>query len=370
MELDIPRRRDVIAEWKRGRVRVNGGGLVAAVFPIHYPRELLRAHGFLPVEVWGPPGIDDSAAGAHLQAYTCAIVRNGLAFLLSGGLDEVDAILVPDACDSLQGLGSVLLDFVQPRMPVATFYPPRSTRPSDAEYLVRELRSLGEGLARISGAAAGDDELREAIDREARADELTARLLARRLELPLTDLELYRLLRSREYLPAERYAELAERVLAEAEPGRGAGGGDGIPIMLSGIVPEPMELFEALAETGAVVVADDLACCGRRVYPPGLSDEPYRRMAERLQGGPPDPMRGSPIQARIHHLRRLARGSGARGVIFYDVKFCEPEQFDLPLLREALRDSGVPSLALEVDLSGRLPGQTVTRLDAFVEMLR
>lgn len=364
MELDIPRRGEVIAEWKRGRAR----GLVAAVFPIHYPRELLRAHGFLPVEVWGPPGVDETPAGAHLQAYTCAVVRNGLAFLLAGGLDGVDAMLVPNACDSLQGLGSVLLDFVQPRIPVGTFYPPRSTRPSDTEYLVRELRSLDAFLAKISGVEPTEAELREAIEREAEADELTGKLLAARATLPLADLELYRLLRSREYLPAERYAELASKALAGAE--RGAGANGRTPILLSGIVPEPMELFSALAEMGATVVADDLACCGRRVYPRGLADDPWKRMAERLQGGPPDPMRGSPIQARILHLRRAIRQSGARGVVFYDVKFCEPEQFDLPLLREALKEGGTPSVALEVDLSGQLPGQTVTRLEAFVEMLR
>jgi benzoyl-CoA reductase/2-hydroxyglutaryl-CoA dehydratase subunit BcrC/BadD/HgdB len=362
MELEIPRRSDVIAERKKAR------GLVAAVFPIHYPRELLRAHGFLPVEVWGPPGVDETPAGAHLQAYTCAIVRNGLAFLLAGGLDGVDAILVPNSCDSLQGLGSVLLDFVQPRVPVATFYPPRSTRPSDAEYLVRELRALGARLAKVGGVEPTDAELREAIEREAHADELTGKLLAARASLPLADLELYRLLRSREYLPSERYAELAATALAGTQ--RGAGPSGRTPILLSGIVPEPMELFAALAEMGAMVVADDLACCGRRVYPRGLSDDPYKRIAERLQGGPPDPMRGSPIQARIQHLKRAIRQSGAKGVVFYDVKFCEPEQFDLPLLREALKEGGVPSVALEVDLAGQLPGQTVTRLEAFVEMLR
>jgi len=57
-------------------------------------------------------------------------------------------------------------------------------------------------------------------------------------------------------------------------------------------------------------------------------------------------------------------------VVFYDVKFCEPEQFDLPQLRAGLQSSGLPSISLEVDLSGGLSHQVVTRLEAFVEMLR
>ncbi len=99
--------------------------MVAAVFPIHYPRELLRAFGVLPVEVWGPPAVEADYGATHLQPYLCSIVRNGLSFLLAGGLDVVDLLVVPHACDSLQGLGSILLDFVTPRQPVLPIYLPR-----------------------------------------------------------------------------------------------------------------------------------------------------------------------------------------------------------------------------------------------------
>jgi len=91
----------------------------AAVYPIHHPRALWPAFGILPEEVWGPPGVDTGPGDAHLQAYTCDIIRNGLSFLLSGGLDETDLVVVPHGCDSLQGLGSVLLDFVRSHKPAA-----------------------------------------------------------------------------------------------------------------------------------------------------------------------------------------------------------------------------------------------------------
>lgn len=361
MKLDIPKRSAVIEEQRAS------GGRVAAVFPIHYSRELLRAHGFLPVEVWGPPGVDDAAAGAHLQSYTCAIVRNGLAFLMAGGLHDVDAILVPHACDSLQGLGSVLTDFIRPEQPVLTLYPPRATRPSDLDYLERELTTLGRRLSEVSGVTPDGVGLTTALEREVEADRLLEELHQRRGQLALDDGELYRLLRSREYLPAERFTELAGAVLESAEKG---GARSGVPVVLSGIVPEPMApLFETLREVGARVVADDLACCGRRLYTAGVSDEPLRRMAQRLQSGPPDAMRGSPIAERARHLRALVRDNGAKGVIFYDVKFCEPEQFDVPALSEALKADNVPSLVIEVDLATSLPGQVTTRLEAFVEML-
>jgi benzoyl-CoA reductase/2-hydroxyglutaryl-CoA dehydratase subunit BcrC/BadD/HgdB len=360
IRLDIPHRLDVIDAHK-GR-----GGSVAAVLPIHYPRALLRAFDVLPVEVWGPPGVDAGPGAAHLQAYLCAIVHHALSFLLAGGLDVADVLVVPHACDSLQGLGSILTDFVVPRQPVIPIYLPRGRRESDVDFLVSEFRSVYRQLEEITARSPSDEDLWASIRREEQADEFLSQLYQRRRALPLLDRDFYRLVRSREYLPAETFVELAQDMLAHAAalPQAGARA----PVVLSGIVPEPMSLLDALSEMGGAVVADDLACCGRRLYAPGDSEEPYRRMAQGIIHAPPDPTRGNPIQERLEHLLGLVETTGARGVIFYDVKFCEPELFDIPDLGKALRAAGVPSLAIETDLGQSQ--QVLTRLQAFVEMIR
>ena len=278
----------------------------------------------------------------------------------------VDAIVVPNDCDSLQGLGSLLIDFIDTKVPVLPLYAPRGKRASDLSYLTWELRGLGDKLEEIGASRPDDATLWEAISREERADDLLARLHRKGVTLALSDMDRYRLIRSREFLPAEEFSTRA----LEALDNRDESPGRGVPLLISGIVPEPWEIFSAFEEMGASVVADDLACCGRRIYPPGTAEEPWRRMAQRLLGAPPDPMRGSPIEERLEHVRALAQRQGARGVVFYGMKFCEPEQFDLPQLREGLQKSGLPSVSLEVDLNGELSHQAVTRLEAFVEMLR
>jgi len=373
----IPRRLDVIQEY---RAR---GGSIAAVFPIHYPRELLRAFDILPVEVWGPPKVNGEMGTAHLQSYVCSIVQNALSFLQSGGLDTTDLLLVPHACDSLQGLGSLLIDFVKPCQPVLTLYIPRRQRDSDVDFLADELRAIYRRLEAITERSPSDLELVTAIRREEAADALLAELHRDRERFPLADEARYRLIRSREYLPAEEFIEITKESRAgfhlclrhECKQTRQARRDEnpalrGIPILLSGIAPEPMSLFAALAEMGAFVAADDLACCGRRLYPAGRSEEPFRRMAERIIYAPPDPTRGSPIQERLDYMLRLIETSGARGVVFYDVKFCEPELFDLPQLRQGLREAGIPSLALEVDLNDQLSQPILNRLAAFLEIIQ
>lgn len=355
--VDIPTRRETIDRF-RGQ-----GGRVAAVTPIHYHRALLRAHGILPVEVWGPPRADTSKGDAHLQAYTCSIVRAALSFLLDGGVDAVDLLVMPHGCDSLQGLASVVQKFVRPDKPVLPLYLPRSTRPCDVDFLVAELRAMNDMLRDITGLSPEDGALLDAVQREEAADARTRHLLTDHLPRTRDVQGLYALLRTREYLPAEDYLALTEDLAPETAERTG------IPLILSGIVPEPMDVLTAISDAGGRIVADDTACCGRRAYGAGDGTEPFRRMAEAIVHGPPDPMRGSLIGARNAHLGRLAEATGARGVLFYVVKYCEPELYDVPLIVKGMRERGLQTLVLETEVGLPLDDRTTGRIEAFMEML-
>ena len=341
------------------------GGSIAAVFPIHYSRALLRAFELLPVEVWGPPGRDTTLGDAHLQAYTCSIVRCGLSLIKQGKLDQAAVILVPHACDSLQGLGSMLLDFGETASEVQTLYLPRGRRACDETFLAAELRRLYGALVEIMGQEPGTARLLECALREEAADAALAALLEARPRLALTNREFYQLARAREYLPAEVFEPLCRAAAQQiGAPARG-----GARVVLSGLVPEPMTMLDALDDAGVLVAADDMACCGRRLYPAGQGDEPFARLASSLQGCAPDATLGCAVDQRLEHLVGLCRRSGANAVIHYDIKFCEPEQFYLPQVNKGLAAQGIKNLSVEVDLADPLPDQVVTRLEAFAENL-
>jgi benzoyl-CoA reductase/2-hydroxyglutaryl-CoA dehydratase subunit BcrC/BadD/HgdB len=358
MAITIPQRKDVIKDIK------NRGGLVAAVLPIHYSRALLRAFDIFPIELWGPPKVDVSLGGAHLQPYVCSIVHNAISFLKMGELNVANLILIPHTCDSLQGLTSVLMDMIKPEQTIFPLYLPRGQREEDVVFLVDELQALYTRFSAFTGKHPTSEELLAAIKREELSDLLLAKLYKNRQPMGLSNIDFYHLVRSREYLPAEHFAALAENALqVTGEPL------PGIPVIISGILPEPMEILDVIGKMKGQVVADDLACCGRRLYQPGTSREPFRRMAERIIYAPPDPTRGNSIAERAKYLIEMARNSGAKGIMFYNVKFCEPELFDLPNLRTCLKEQGLASINLEVDINNLLPHQTATRIGAFLEML-
>jgi len=357
-------RKETIADHKQEH-----GRKVLGVLPILYPKEILTALDILAVEVWGPPGPPRGASAGRIQTYVCPVVRNAMAFLTDGGAESVDGLLIPHTCDSLQGLATVLPDFGHWKKPLFRFIHPKGERRQSTEgYMKNELKSLTKDLEAFSGRSVSSEALWRAIRLHRDIDGLRAELLQKREQLPFGARELYTLLRRGEWLwPEDHLAELKEAAkrLGEGAPQKG------VPVFLSGIVPEPMNIFDALEQAGARIVGDDYAALSRRILPTPATmknnGDPFDALTELAFSAPPCSTRASLVDFRRARLLDSVKASGAKGVIFHIVKFCEPELFDLPHMTKALSERKIPYLVVESELEAELSGQTVTRLEAFVE---
>ncbi len=359
-------RRDYIASQRESH-----GRKAVAVLPIHHPKEILTALDVLSVELWGPPGAPRGDAAGRLQTYVCAVARNALAFLASGGADAVDGVVFPHTCDSIQGLATLAKDFGGWGKSAFTFLHPKGPdRPSARRFVEAELRSFANALEGLAGRRLDPARLDAALALHGEIDTARAALLDARARVAMTDPELYALLRRGEWLwPEDHLAELtAARAAVGDRPA-----GLGVPVLVSGYVPEPLATLEALNRAGAYVAADDYAAVGRRVVREtgerGASGDPWQRLVDRTFAAPPCPTRSAEPGARVRHLEALAERSGARGVLLHLVKFCEPELFDVPAIRKAFAARGLPVLVVEGELERELSAQVVTRIEAFVEML-
>ncbi len=360
LNIKIPTRKEIIEKAK------SEGKKIAAIYPIHYPRELFRAFNIQPIEVWGPPKTDTKKANAHLQSYICSVVQSGLAFYLEGHLDVTDIIAVPHSCDSLQGLGSIFKDFIKPKQELVTIYLPREKNKENVKFLSSELKNIYKQLAEFCGFKPNDEKLMEEIKTEEEIDELVLKLYRSRENIPLSSREFYTILRSREYLPPDKFKSILEYAIMHASKGKLNKTG----VVISGLLPEPMDILDVIDEIDGFVAIDDMACCMRRVYGKGNSNNPFKRMAERIINGTPDPTKGNSFDERFVFLKSLTEISRARGVIFYNVKFCEPEYFYYPILKDKLNKVGIKSLMIETDINEPISQQTITRIKAFIEMLK
>jgi benzoyl-CoA reductase/2-hydroxyglutaryl-CoA dehydratase subunit BcrC/BadD/HgdB len=186
----------------------------------------------------------------------------------------------------------------------------------------------------------------------------------------MRDVDLYALLRRGEWLwPEDHLDELrAARGALAPNPTRA-----GVPVLVTGYVPEPPAFLEVLERAGAYVAADDYAAVGRRVVRsgPGIraAADGWGALLWRYWSGPPCPTRSTDQALRMRYLSALLERTGARGVIVHVVRSCEPELFDVPAVRATFGARGVPVLVLETELGTDLPAQAVTRIEAFAEML-
>ncbi len=344
-------------------------GAAVAALPVEHPREFATALGRITREIWGPPGLPQQRGRAWLPSFACPMTRNALEMLLRGDVAASAALLVvPHTCDSMQALASQVMDLGAGGIPAVTFYHPRTLDAgARASFLRDELRRFRTEMERLLGPVA-DDRLAKAVAIHREADVLAARLLREGPRAGLPQTAQYAVLRARERLAVEEWLALMRDALdrrVEPRP-RGA------PIVLSGIVPEPPGLLDAIAASGMRVGFDDTACVGRRIPRDRLPEptgDPMEDIARRYEALPPCPTRTVDPATRLDWVVAGARAAGVRGALFVVPARCEPELFDLAAVRGALRTAGVPSVVVETDFEAALPASIATRIEALGEMI-
>lgn len=372
------------------------GRQAVGVLPGAYPREVLWAVDLLPVELWGPPGATPSQSRLRVPAYVCGPVRHALQFAQAGGLRGLAGLIVPHTCDSLQGLRSLLGDLAPLGLPVLAYDQPHAPRAGAAggglwrggveAFRAQELSRFISSCEQVAGTRLDEERLARTIGGHERALSLARGLQRTGLGQRLGERQAMEILRSGEYLHLDDWTARLETVAAQrggssplpATVGHGdsvPGQGARTPVLLSGLVPEPMELLDLIEEAGLTVVADDLLCLARR-WPAPLDENrspwvgsPRQRLLAREALLPPTPTCGSHPGRRARWLVEQVRASGAQAVILLMLKFCEPEAFALPALRAALRAQGIPLLVVEHELGGVAGEGIATRLEAFREQL-
>jgi len=384
-QLSFPARKEYIRQ-KKNNLAIHPLG----VFPALYPKELLWSYNILPVEIWDPP-LQISGADAHLQPYICPIVKSGLELILQGHCQLLDGFLFPHTCDSIQNLASIVNHYLGITKRCFFFYLPKNSNPSATkDFYCFQLQKLQQDLEKEFGA---NDPLtiKKMIVLGDKISTQVQKLYLRRTQRDslLSNRNFYQLLRMGEYLlPQDFLSVLTDAILQDKKGEKKPG------VIVSGILPN-MNMMDKLDQMGVTVAADDLLNCGRRLLNKGLKKlgagepeisnpekQPYQDiletdnpkyfedlLANKYLDLPPCPTRVSSHLQRLEHLLSLLDISGARGIIFSLVKFCEPELFDLPILQKELQARNIPSVVIESELHQNLDGQLNTRLDAFLEML-
>jgi bzd-type benzoyl-CoA reductase N subunit len=345
---------------------------VIGYFCSYAPEEIIHAAGALPFRIFNT-GNRITLADAHLQAYSCSLVRGALDDALSGRLDFLKGTVFPHTCDSIQRLSDIWRMNTGFDFHIDVVLPVVLNTESARAYMLEVIQKFNRDLAN----ALGIEISREQVLAAAKTCNTIRRYLRNlhdiRIRHPemLSATDLYTVIKSamimdRAALPA-LLAELMESLLEARQESRPE---NRKRVVLAGGFCNMLEIFSTIENAGGMVITDDF-CTGTRYYE-GTVDtgrDIFEAIADRYLQRINCPAKHSGIYSRGEHIVKLARESRADGVIFLYLKFCDPHAFDYPYIKAMLDKEGVPSLLFEIEDQLPSEGQFRTRCEAFMEML-
>jgi bcr-type benzoyl-CoA reductase subunit C len=345
------------------------GRPVIGVMPAYFPMELIYAAGGYPVQLWGN-NLPLEKSDAYLQSYCCSVARSLLELELRGIAKMVKAYAFTSLCDTLINLREIYRRlFTKPTLELSI--PSTQTEEARQAYLENVLKSITTGLEEITGQQITQASLIEAAALYGRTRSLQRKLYRLRRQKPglMNNHDFYATLKAGFFLPAGAYNQMLEALLHELKT-LSQPQGSRPKIFLSGMVFDPLESYKIFDALKIDIVDDDLANGWRTVSKESLQVENLvEGITQYLFNPAPCCCIYNPDNDRHPYLLNKLKQSGADGILFWYIKFCEPDAFDRPQLMNRFREAGIPAAFIDMELSMSNFEAIKTRINAFCEIL-
>ncbi len=347
----------------------NLGRPVIGVMPAYFPMELIWAAGGYPVQLWGN-NLPLEKSDAYLQAYCCSVARSVLELEMRGIAGMVRAYAFTSLCDTLINLREIYRRlFSKPTLELSI--PITRTVQARRAYLKSVVERVTDGLQAITATKITPQGLKEASQLYGRVRALQRKLYQIRRETPglIKNHDFYTVMKAGFFLPAGVYAPLLENLLTDLEK-HTAPKAKRPRLLLSGMVFDPLEIYKLMDELDVHIVDDDFANGWRTVAKGDLkAGDLLGGVTEYLFQPAPCCCVYNPDNDRHAYLLNKVKASGADGVLFWYVKFCEPDAFDRPQLMKHLKDQNIATSFVDLELSIANFDAVKTRINAFCEIL-
>ena len=336
--------------------------------PIYAPEELIYAAGYIPVGLWGG-NIKSNKSSKYYPQFCCSIVRADTELAMNRHYDMLDAIIPSAFCDTLK----CAIEIFKTEMkytPVLPFvYPQNRKTKAGKDFMIEEYQRLQKELESLSGKKVTDEKLRSSLEvyKEYRkAMREFTRLAAKHTDL-INSRTRHNIIKAAYFMDKKEYTQLVKQINAglqnrtKNQPAKGK-------VVLTGLMSEPAELLDILNQNDLYVVADDLAQESRQFRTADNDMENvYESLAERLSMQDGCTFLYDSHKYRIDEIKKLVKDNDADFVIFLQMKFCDPDEFDYPIIEKALKKEGISVLYIETEQQVESLGQLTTRIQGFKE---
>jgi benzoyl-CoA reductase/2-hydroxyglutaryl-CoA dehydratase subunit BcrC/BadD/HgdB len=332
----------------------------------YLPVEILEAAGLQPYRFLPEPSSEK--ADAYLNLNFCPLITSSLGKAIEGDYAGLSGIVMVNTCDGMRRLYDAWRFYSPPPFSFI-LNPPRCITPASLAYFKDQLQWLTATINRHFGVNITNDKLSHAIE----SANLTRTLLKMLLKFqdhgdpPLQHADIIDIISEGFKRPRMIFNAALEQLVESLEQASELPSG-GLRVVVSGSMLDGSALVRMVEELGGQVVASDLCVGGRLLDEVVLSSDPLWDLSQAYLKKRPC-ARMADTEVRVSLLKEDVIRTGAHGIIYYCLKFCDPYLYETPAVAEELRSMGIPMLSLEGEYTGRVSGGTRTRLQAFLEML-
>lgn len=371
VEAILSQLKDIAANPKKAMddYKAETGKGAVGIMPIYAPEEMVHATGYLPMGIWGAQGKTISKARTYLPPFACSIMQQVMELQCEGAYDDLAAVLFSVPCDTLKCLSQKW----KGTSPVIVFTHPQNRSLEAAnKFLVKEYELVKAQLEHYLGVTITNAALERSIAIYNENRQVMREFVKVAADYPqvIDAVSRHAVFKARQFMLKEKHTELVKELIAEVkampvQPWTGK------KVIVAGILLEPNELLDIFNEFGLAIVDDDLAQESRQIRVDVLDGEggPLYRMAKAWQQMYGCSVATDTKKGRGKMLMNKMAQTGADAVIIAQMKFCDPEEWDYPVMYREFEERGVKNLMIEVDQEVTSFEQVKTRLQSFVEMM-
>jgi benzoyl-CoA reductase subunit C len=355
-----------IKEWK------DQGGKVLGYFCSSMSEEIMTAAGLLPFRMRATGSADTELSDAHLSSINCSFTRHCLNVALSGELDFLDGLIVPNSCDNVRRVYDHWIR--QMKTPfVQMISLPRKAGEAQVNWFRDELTNLKRSIEDHFGVEISNARLGEAIRLQNETRRLQRRLydLRKSRTPPINGAETLTVTVAGTAMPKARYNRLLTALLEDLGKREGHTDYRARLMVLGGELDDPGYL-EVIEDQGGLVVTDSL-CFGSRMLWKDVeegTDDPMTAIARFYVAERPScPRVFGKYEQRAAFVREMIRDFQVDGVILERLAFCDLWGFEQFTIKNDFQDWGVPLMMLDREYTLSGVGQLKTRVQAFLETI-
>ena len=346
-----------------------GKGAVG-IMPVYCPEEIVHAAGYLPIGMWGAQKKQISKARTYLPPFACAIMQSVMELQLEGVYDDLEAVIFSVPCDTLKCMSQ---KWNRPVPAIVFTHPQNRKIAKDAAnvFAREEFNIVKEKLEDILDVHISNKAIKNsiAVYNENRAACREFSDVAAEYAAVVIPSDRHAVIKARWFMEKSRHTALVKELIAalKAEP---APEFKGKKIIVTGIQVEPYDVLDIFQENGFAIVADDLAQETRN-FRQDVPDDDDALMALARAWNEFDgcSLATDANKPKGQMIIDAVKKYGADAVVVCMMKFCDPEEFDYPILLQEFEAAGVKNLYIEVDQESTAFEQVKTRIQTFAEIL-